>query len=297
MYLLLCRFTDVVQEVPAIVATSNTMLVEFVTVKDNAILAGMEVYDMGQSTTQIPPPTVPPPVTPAPTIPPTTPTTPTTPNPSGTRAFTITNKCAEPVWVAILGKSVVAGGGFQLAAGQGRTVAVPENWQGRMWGKTGCKPDGTSCESGSSPPATLAEFQLAGWQNLDFYDISLVDGFNLPMVISLKTTRPFDPAAPYSCGAITCAADINAVCPKELQVTNAAGKVVACKSACAHFKTDQYCCGGAYGCGPTCCPPTNYSRIFKTACPTSYSYAYDDQTSTFTCVAAPPADYDIQFCS
>lgn len=30
------------------------------------------------------------------------------------------------------------------------------------------------------PPATLAEFTLSGDGNTDFYDISIVDGYNLP---------------------------------------------------------------------------------------------------------------------
>ncbi|CAI0475900.1 unnamed protein product [Linum tenue] len=36
-----------------------------------------------------------------------------------------------------------------------------------------------------------------------------------------------------------------------------------------------------------------YSSVFKSACPKSYSYAYDDATSTFTCSAA---DYTVAFC-
>ena len=35
------------------------------------------------------------------------------------------------------------------------------------------------------------------------------------------------------------------------------------------------------------------SEVFKSACPRSYSYAYDDATSTFTCTAG---DYSITFC-
>ncbi|GAA0186448.1 hypothetical protein LIER_33736 [Lithospermum erythrorhizon] len=36
-----------------------------------------------------------------------------------------------------------------------------------------------------------------------------------------------------------------------------------------------------------------YSQLFKSACPKSYSYAYDDASSTFTCTGA---DYTITFC-
>ncbi|KAH0973543.1 hypothetical protein GBA52_025699 [Prunus armeniaca] len=37
-----------------------------------------------------------------------------------------------------------------------------------------------------------------------------------------------------------------------------------------------------------------YSQLFKSACPKSYSYAYDDASSTFTCTGA---DYTITFCA
>jgi len=48
------------------------------------------------------------------------------------------------------------------------------------------------------------------------------------------------------------------------------------------------CCSGAYA------TPTAYSSMFKSACPRTYSYAYDDGSSTFTCHSA--AGYTIVFC-
>ncbi|XP_022141663.1 thaumatin-like protein 1 [Momordica charantia] len=81
-------------------------------------------------------------------------------------------------------------------------------------------------------------------------------------------------------------------CPSELAV-KAKGKVVGCRSACDVFNTDEYCCRGVYGNSMTC-RPTFYSQKFKSACPTAYSYAYDDPTSIFTCTAA---DYVVSFCS
>ncbi|PHU08916.1 hypothetical protein BC332_20776 [Capsicum chinense] len=41
------------------------------------------------------------------------------------------------------------------------------------------------------------------------------------------------------------------------------------------------------------CKPTAYSRIFKTACPNAYSYAYNDPTSIATCTGS---SYLITFC-
>lgn len=100
-----------------------------------------------------------------------------------------------------------------------------------------------------------------------------------------------------SCGTASCTADINSVCPGPLQVT-ADGNVAGCKSACAATNEDQYCCRGDYGQPDTCNPDTwpqdeNSAQLFKSQCPDAYSYAYDDQTSTYTCNGA--AGYDITF--
>ena len=44
--------------------------------------------------------------------------------------------------------------------------------------------------------------------------------------------------------------------------------------------------------------PEKYAKVFKDACPTAYSFPYDDPTSTFTCQGRPDknVDYDITFC-
>ncbi|KAL0360534.1 UNVERIFIED_CONTAM: Thaumatin-like protein 1 [Sesamum radiatum] len=95
-----------------------------------------------------------------------------------------------------------------------------------------------------------------------------------------------------NCSNTGCVVDLNGACPSELRVTSSDGEGVACKSACEAFRKDQYCCSGAYG-TPDACKPSQYSQVFKSACPHAYSYAYDDRTSTFTCTAA---DYVITFC-
>lgn len=75
------------------------------------------------------------------------------------------------------------------------------------------------------------------------------------------------------------------------------GRVVGCQSACSKFQTDAYCCRGAFASGPAACPPTSYSQTFKSACPAAYSYAYDDATSTFTCLnSKAPEGYEVTFC-
>jgi hypothetical protein len=74
------------------------------------------------------------------------------------------------------------------------------SWGGRIWGRTHCSQDFTSmfscvtgdcgsekieCSGNSGAlPATLAKFMLNGAGGFDFFVISLVDGYNLPMMVT-----------------------------------------------------------------------------------------------------------------
>ncbi|XP_062234077.1 thaumatin-like protein 1b isoform X2 [Phragmites australis] len=216
------------------------------------------------------------------------------------------------MWPGILsnaGVSPPSTTGFVLPSGQSLTVTVASTWSGRIWGRTLCVTDSSGsfacatgdcgsgaveCSgSGAAPPATLAEFTLAGGTGgNDFYDVSLVDGFNMPMLVAPQVPS----ATNGSCQATGCPADLNKACPADLRVASSDGgaAAVACRSACEAFREARYCCSGAYG-SPATCAPTSYSLFFKAACPSAYSYAYDDATSTFTCAAAG-GGYDVVFC-
>lgn len=217
--------------------------------------------------------------------------------------FTFTNKCSYPVWPAALsnaGKPQFPSTGFRLANGASQSLAAPAGWAGRFWARTGCTDNNGrltcatgDCGSGQlecngaggAPPTTLAEFTLNGDGGKDFYDVSLVDGFSLPLSVV--------PQGGSGCGSTACAANVNEVCPPQLSVKGSDGSTIGCKSACLALNEPQYCCTGEFNTAETC-PPTDYSRIFKNACPQAYSYAFDDKTSTITCPTG--VNYDISFC-
>ncbi|KAK9067404.1 hypothetical protein SSX86_014732 [Deinandra increscens subsp. villosa] len=213
--------------------------------------------------------------------------------------FTFSNKCDYTVWPGILGTPALATTGFELAEGKSRSLQAPAGWSGRFWGRTRCSFDGFghgSCATGdcgsgqvecngagAAPPATLAEFTLgSGSGTQDFYDVSLVDGYNIQMIVDVS-------GGSGGCGTTGCVDDLNRRCPGELRVADGGG----CRSACETFGTPEYCCKDAFD-SPAACRPTPYSELFKSACPKSYSYAYDDATSTFTCTGAD--EYTIVFC-
>ncbi|GAB2291957.1 hypothetical protein Dimus_026206 [Dionaea muscipula] len=224
--------------------------------------------------------------------------------------FRIGNNCRNTVWPGLLSGAnspQLPTTGFTLSPGRYRTIKIPKSWSGRIWGRTFCTHNASThrfacltadCGSGTVecsgkgalPPATLAEFTLNGAGGLDFYDVSLVDGFNLPMLVVARDGAGGD------CSATGCLVDLNGACPLELRVESKHGNgsfgAVACKSACEAFGDPRYCCSEGYN-TPETCPPTVYSANFKHACPRAYSYAYDDKTSTFTCASA---DYLIMFC-
>ncbi|KAF2295617.1 hypothetical protein GH714_033311 [Hevea brasiliensis] len=76
---------------------------------------------------------------------------------------------------------------------------------GLMWGRTFCSEDSTGkfscltgdCGSGklecsgggAAPPATLAEFKLDGYGGIDYFDVSLVHGYNLLCWLCLRWFR------------------------------------------------------------------------------------------------------------
>ncbi|KAJ0095980.1 hypothetical protein Patl1_17243 [Pistacia atlantica] len=214
--------------------------------------------------------------------------------------FTVQNKCKETIWPGIVtgeGRPQLNSGGLTLNPGQFVHINAPTGWSGRFWARTGCTfdPSGKGkCITGDCggvlncagaagvPPVSLAEFTLNS--PMDFYDVSLVDGYNLPIsVIPFRGTGD-------KCKAVKCVSDLNQKCPIELQqVEN--GKVVACRSACLAFNKPEFCCTGYFG-SPATCKPSEFSKIFKESCPMAYSYAYDDQTITLVLYVSIDLYYD-----
>ncbi|XP_073107603.1 thaumatin-like protein 1 [Elaeis guineensis] len=244
--------------------------------------------------------------------------------------FNVVNQCSYTVWAAWADLSN-NGGGQQLNQGETWIVTVHAGTTAnRIWGRTGCSFDANGnghCQSGDcgklactsygSPPNTLAEFALnqnspGYYNNLDFIDISLTQGFNVPMnfrstsasssiVISASSSVviqfsvdislvqgfnvPMDFRSTSSdCSVdIQCTADVVGQCPSALKVAG------GCDDPCTIFNTPQYCCPSG-----SSCEPTTYSEFFKSLCPNAFSYPKDDATSIFTCLGG--TNYNVTFC-
>jgi len=218
--------------------------------------------------------------------------------------FTLINKCSYAVWPASLTTSTNATlptTGLILMSGKTSTVTAPDTWSGSFWGRTDCNIDSATekfscvagnCRSGKlarngkgpEQPTTLAHFSLSGDGGLDFYNVSVVDGFNVPILVV--------PVGGFgkNCSSTGCPVDLNNECPTHLRVCNKS-KVVACQGVCSALKLKPFCCVKySY---PETCELRSYSLVFKRACPDAYSYPYDYGTKTFSCSSE---SYGIIFC-
>ncbi|WKA07662.1 hypothetical protein VitviT2T_025455 [Vitis vinifera] len=134
--------------------------------------------------------------------------------------FTITNNCPHTIWPGTLagsGTPQLPTTGLQLESGQSIRIPTSPGWSGRIWARTGCTFDESgagTCQTGdcggrlecdgigAAPPTSLFEITLGAGTDKDFYDVSFVDGYNLPLIAV--------PRGVYGgCNATGCASDIN----------------------------------------------------------------------------------------
>ncbi|CAL9137424.1 unnamed protein product [Musa acuminata var. zebrina] len=160
-------------------------------------------------------------------------------------AFILENNCPYTVWPGALsgnGAVLLGNGSFELPPNATSSFSGPPGWSGRFWARTSCLFDSSSangscatgdcggalrCSIGGAPPVSLAEFTLGGGDGAkDFYDVSLVDGYNVGIGV-----RPSGAAVGGSCRYAGCVADVNAQCPAELRVASESGETMACRSA------------------------------------------------------------------
>lgn len=163
---------------------------------------------------------------------------------TNSRTLQVINACSETIWIGIQGQPAVLpiDSGFKLTAGTSKNISVSSRWAGgRVWARTGCRTiDGKFiCQTGDcgspknnfglqckgSPgksPFSLIELDLQGGPSQsDTYDLSIVNGFNLP--ISIEALHSVDSESsphlndPFFCGMPSCEVQISK-CPPELKM-------------------------------------------------------------------------------
>ncbi|CAK9209148.1 unnamed protein product [Sphagnum jensenii] len=128
----------------------------------------------------------------------------------------------------------------------------------------------------AKPQADLAEFTI-GSGNLDFYDISNVNGFNLPLMITVTTIVSPGKKSGLECGNPKCGSiNINSFCQSPNKITGGPG------DGC--YNVD----------GPTATSPTNGTEAFANACPDAFSYSTDIANHVYFCQTG--SEYSVVFC-
>ncbi|KAH0852592.1 hypothetical protein HID58_093891 [Brassica napus] len=145
------------------------------------------------------------------------------------------------------------------------TENIPAAWSGRIGAVLSAHknqppmrfPSAVECSgSGAAPPATLAEFTLNGAGGLDFYDVSLVDGYK----------HPYGDRAASGGDASGVAG--NCTSPDALRSSTALWRrrrglemEWACKSACEAFWGRRSIAVAARFGTPDTCKPSEYSLL------------------------------------
>ncbi|RWS07233.1 Gly d Jun a 3-like protein [Dinothrombium tinctorium] len=227
--------------------------------------------------------------------------------------FEVINRCSFTVWMSSLGnwgKSTPANGGFELGRDQRANFTVDKGWVGRFWGRTDCKSGRCStgdcgkgragCQgAGGIPPATLVEMALDVDGVKDTYSISLIDGFNLPMEVKpIANTFRYTSNSNLDCKPAGCYRNINKYCPDELAIKRNK-RIVACRSACLRFQSDQFCCRGTFAEQNQCLDEyssTKYLTPFTEKCPDAKSLIFDNWSKVYSCKSDPVTHYEITFC-
>lgn len=156
---------------------------------------------------------------------------------SSATTLTIHNLCPYPVWPLITpntGLPAISDNAARLDTNALLSVRFPSTaWAGRVTARTSCDSGGgggpRNCGSGAAPPSTVAQLQVhqGGSADAAGYSVSLVDGFNVPMVISPQG------GGSGQCPALGCAVDLNCDCDPDQRAAEGA----ACRGPPEYFKS------------------------------------------------------------
>ncbi|KAF8699062.1 hypothetical protein HU200_034753 [Digitaria exilis] len=197
---------------------------------------------------------------------------------STTTNLTLHNLCPYPVWPLVTANAGIPsiptdadGDPVGRLAGHGEglaTLAFPRGtWSGRVVARTGCSTGDDDddvvgrCATGDAPPVTVAQVSVGGPGGHAAYSVSLVDGFNVPVVV---TPHGF-PEGPRRCPSLGCAVDLAVDCPVGARAP-----------------------GGGCGAG------ASEAAWFKARCPDTRTNATDVEVTPQDCVM--PGEIKVVFC-
>ena len=177
------------------------------------------------------------------------------------RKINFKNNCQDTVWVGGFAVPLPPSTGWEMKTGREFSMPVSgSSVAARFWARTDCKwvGDKFQCSTGDcgtpmnnfgieckgitgQAPATLVEFTLSTSGAPDFYDMSNVDGYNIPVYFG-PTPGSFSyvdnpDLGKFNCGSPSCNLDTSR-CPRELQFKGASGRTY-CYSICAAIYNNE----------------------------------------------------------
>lgn len=206
------------------------------------------------------------------------------------KSIIVVNQCDHDLQVGYQTNGEPNGQVIPVAQGDSSELPIEDDWAGRVWARRSC--DVHDCTlAGAENPASLAEFKMNGAEDIDYYDVSFVDGYNLPMRIEPDDLADDQPSDARHCQPTFC--NTTPPCPNDLAFYHADTNALAgCQSACSRYKEDAYCCTGDHA-TPDTCTSNHFAKVVKEACPDVYTYPFDDEFSVYGCQAA---SYKVTFC-
>lgn len=97
------------------------------------------------------------------------------------------NRCGYDLYVGYQTNGDPRGHVLSVPVSSQRVLTVAFDWAGPVWARKTC--DIYDCTlAGAGNPASLAEFKMTGANNVDYYDVSFVDGYNLPIRVAPNGT-------------------------------------------------------------------------------------------------------------
>jgi hypothetical protein len=224
----------------------------------------------------------------------------------GDRCLRFINECDQPIGAGASGE-VEPAGAFDavtwLEPQACIAVTVREARSARAFGRTACTGD-VCVADGNEGRGTLVQLNLPA-DGPDVYDVSLVDGFNVPMAMIPVAVDSSIEAEP--CRAASCAADLTVVCPEALLRYDDQGEVAYCASSCracdACLDCDDCADPGSpacVGCGAfadfcctgQACQANEHTMLWKSLCPDAITYPEDAGARACT----QRTDFDVVYC-
>nr|ACG39316.1 pathogenesis-related protein 5 precursor [Zea mays] len=182
-----------------------------------------------------------------------------------TTNLTLHNLCPYPVWPLVTANagnpSIPTDADGEPAGrldGNGEGLATlafpPGAWSGRVVARTGCTGGDDNdeadaydpllptpplrCTTGDAPPVTVAQVSVGGTGGAAAYSVSLVDGFNVAVVVTPHGMPPEGTGPRRRCPTLGCAVDLGAECPHRAPARPEEGAAPArprrrCSSTCA----------------------------------------------------------------